>query len=32
MSRQILQMIRKCVSDFEKENGPIPLPKEDETE
>ncbi len=29
MSRQILYLIRKCVSDFEKENGPIPVEKED---
>ena len=29
VSRQILYLIRKCVSDFEKENGPIPVEKED---
>ena len=28
MSRQILYLIRNCVSDFEKENGPIILPED----
>lgn len=29
MSRQILYLIRTCVSEFEKENGPIILPEDD---
>ena len=32
MSRQILYLIRKCVSDFEKEHGSIPMPGEDKAE
>ena len=29
MDAELLYLIRKCVSDFEKENGPIPVEKED---
>ena len=29
---QALYLILNCIRDFEKENGPIPLPNEDETE
>lgn len=30
MSKQILYLLNKCVRDFEREHGPIELPKEDE--
>lgn len=29
-SGQILYLIRRCIADFEKEHGPIELPKEPE--
>lgn len=30
MSKQILYLLNKCVRDFEREHGPIELPKEEE--
>ena len=31
MSKQILYLLNKCVRDFEREHGPIELPKDEET-
>ena len=30
MSKQILYLLNKCVRDFEREHGPIELPKDEE--